>query len=398
MRVATRCRACFFAGIAVVWGRLLAHRTPGKADDGQPMTETPLRRSYIAAGGIAIVAVAWLASGVLESDGAAGPEADGTVVSSETEADRASVRVRTMTAIPHEMTLTIRGRAVAERRVVLKSETAGRVVSVFAQKGAPVKQGDVICELDVGARKAALEQARARMRQAQLDYDAARKLEERGHRSANQTAAALAIFEGAQAEVRRAENDLAQTRISAPFDGYVDDRMVEVGDYMQPGTACAVVLDPDPFLVVGQVSEREVGYVQPGADGMAVLITGEEIPGKVRFISSAADNATRTFRMEFEIPNENFRLRDGVTAEVRITLATVPAHRIPPAILSLNANGDVGVKVVADGIARFVPVSIVEESAEGLWITGLPETATIITVGQDFVLDGQPVNAVADGS
>lgn len=368
------------------------------------MSGTPLKQSYVAAAAIGILAAAWLASGVLENGGSAAPDPNGTSVTEapgETgtaEADRAAVRVRTMTAVPHDITLRVRGRATAERRIILKSETAGQVVSVFAQKGAPVKEGEVICELDVGARKASLEQARARMRQAQLDYEAARKLEERGHRSPNQTAAALAVFEAAQAEYRRAEEELSETRISAPFDGYVDDRMVEIGDYMQPGTPCAVVLDPDPFLVVGQVSEREVGYVQNGATGMAILITGEQIPGKVRFISSAADDATRTFRMEFEIPNEGLKLRDGVTAEVLLSLETLPAHRIPAAILSLNSAGDIGVKIVEDGRVRFVSVSIVEESAEGVWVTGLPETATIITVGQDFVVDGQPVNAVADGS
>jgi multidrug efflux system membrane fusion protein len=154
-----------------------------------------------------------------------------------------------------------------------------------------------------------------------------------------------------------------------------------------------MVIDQDPFLVVGEVSERSVGTIRVGGPGWAKLVTGERVEGKVRFVSTSSNAATRTFRVELEFANPTGIIRDGVTAEMHITGDEVQAHRISPAILSLDEKGNIGVRIVDETKrVRFAPVSIVSEAADGMWVSGLPKSVRIITVGQDFVTIGQEVN------
>jgi multidrug efflux system membrane fusion protein len=145
------------------------------------------------------------------------------------------------------------------------------------------------------------------------------------------------------------------------------------------------------------VSEQDVRYIQIGNSGWAKLVTGERVEGKVRFVAKSSDAATRTFRVELEFPNPNGAIRDGITAEIHIATATVEAHRISPAILSLDDAGEIGVRIVDQTRrVRFVRVKIIGDGPDGVWVTGLPKTVTIITVGQDFVTEGQVVNPVPD--
>lgn len=371
------------------------------------VTRTPIRRSYIVAATIFVLLAVWVASGALnrsdEPSIAASAAVDPKGDPKDTKAKPASqqkpsVRVKTITAETRARELLVRGKTEALRKVQVRAETAGKVAAIRADKGKAVKAGDTICELNVDARVAMLNEARANQKQYALQYEASQKLKEKGFRSDTAVAGDLARFQAAEAQVERMEKELQNTKIKAPFDGVVDDRMVNVGDYLAPGQPCAMVIDQDPFLVVGQVSERDVQEIKIGDAGWANLTTGERVEGKVRFIAKSADQATRTFRLELEVPNSAGTLRDGVTAEIHVKSSTVEAHMISPAILSLDDKGTVGVRIVdAKKKVQFMPVTIVSDNPDGVWVAGLPKTVTIITVGQEFVAPGQEVDTTPEG-
>jgi len=384
------------------------------SQDNDNTPRSPIRRSYVAAAVILLILGAWIASGsfnrldevyaLLSADTAKGNEVKATgkpspspEKSAAKPADLPTVRVRTITAQQRQQDLVIRGQTQALRKVQVRAETAGIVAAIRADKGTFVKQGDTICELKVDARVAMLKQARATAKQRELEYEASKTLQEKGFRSETSVAGDLAEYEGSKAQVERMEKELENTKIRAPFDGVVDDRMADVGDYLSPGQPCALVVDQDPFLVVGQVSEKDVVQIHIGDSGWAKLISGERVEGKVRFIAKSSDQATRTFRLELEVANTQGMIRDGITAEIHVTANTIEAHRISPAILGLDDRGVIGVRIVDQSRrVRFVPVQIVSDGADGVWVTGLPKTVTIITVGQEYVTNGQPVNVVPD--
>lgn len=353
-----------------------------------------MRRSVVTAIIIAVGLGLWIVSGQF---GGSDPEA--SLLDADTAArseQTFTVRARQARAELYVHEVLIRSRTEALRSVELKAETDARVVATPVEKGERVQAGAPICLLDKGGRQADLTQAKALAAQRKLEYDAAVQLVRQGHRSETQTAASKAQFESAQAMVRQMEVELGHTVIRAPFDGLVDDRPAEVGDFLQKGSVCALVVFEDPFLVVGEVSEREVELLEVGGPAYAELASGDGIEGRIRFISSTADEQTRAFRVEVEVPNPDRRLRDGMSAEVRIPVRQALAHYLPPAILVLDDTGQVGVRGVVDETVTFFPITILDDDLKGLWVTGLPETVTLITVGQDFVTEGQKVAVAMD--
>ena len=122
------------------------------------------------------------------------------------------------------------------------------------------------------------------------------------------------------------------------------------------------------------------------------MITGEKIEGKLSFVSKSASPQTKTFRVESEINNPAGAIKDGVTSTITIQTDEILSHKISPSILDLDDSGNIGVKVLdSENIIRFVPIYIVEDLEEGLWISGIPRTVDLVVKGNGFVEDGQMI-------
>ena len=121
--------------------------------------------------------------------------------------------------------------------------------------------------------------------------------------------------------------------------------------------------------------------------------------GEVRFVTAEAEPTTRTFRIEIELPNPTAEIPDGITAEIRLPLGEIKAHRVSPAILTLTDDGTIGVKTLGpDNRVRFRPIQIIGDSIDGVWLIGLPERVILITVGQEFVAEGQIVRPIDEAT
>lgn len=292
--------------------------------------------------------------------------------------------------------VTVRGRTKAERKVIVRAETGGAVSATPATLGSLVSEGDVLCRLNVDARRAQLAEARAAFAKAELDFNAATKLSADGFRSETAVAAAKAVRDQAAAALERARLELGKTDIRAPFDGVYDQRHAEVGDFLSIGDPCATVIQRSPFLVVGAVSERDVSKISKGDRGLAELATGEVIEGVVRFVAASADPATRTFNVELQVPNDDGALRDGVTAQFKVFATERQAHMVPRASLILSDAGEIGLRTLdADNVVAFESVRMIGETAEGVWVSGLSGQVRLIVSGQHYVSAGQKVGAVS---
>jgi multidrug efflux system membrane fusion protein len=174
--------------------------------------------------------------------------------------------------------------------------------------------------------------------------------------------------------------------------------MVEVGDFVDVGDEVALVIEQDPYLVVGDAPETLVARFRPGEPGTARLADGRVVEGRVRYVATQADPATRTFRVELEVPNPAGRFPAGMSARVLVREPEVLAHRVSAAVLILADDGTVGIKAVAgDGTVSFHPTRIVKSEADAVWLGGLPERLRLITTGQGFVAAGERVD-VATGA
>ena len=226
----------------------------------------------------------------------------------------------------------------ADKFVQVRAEVSGRLIARPAQQGDYVEEGDLICQLYIAGRE-------------------------------------------------------AYPKIVAPFSGYLETLRVEEGDFLNTGAVCAALIDPDPMLLVADIAEKDIAQVQLGSEATAKLISGRLITGEVTFIASSADKNTRTFRVEISVDNKDRTIRDGVSAEIYIKGKEEPARKISPAILSLNDQGKLGVRTVtADNRVEFKEINILEDTNSGMWVSGLGEEARIITLGQEYVFQGQTVN------
>ena len=352
-------------------------------------------RSWIISGGIIVAITVWLASGQLAGDGDASPAVEAGEITASIPKN--AVRVRTSTAEAVMRTIVVNGKTAPARVVQLAAETDGRIEFTGAERGASLERGNVIVRLDERDRSARLAQAEALLRQREVEYAARARLKSESYVSEAQLQEAVALLEAARAELTRAKLDLDYMTVRAPFAGALQARAVEVGDFVKRGDPIATYVDNRTIIVSANVSEFDARYVRVDDRAEARLATGELVQGRIRYLAPVADESTRTFTVELEVDNADGTLRAGGTAELRIPAETVLAHRVSPALLTLDDAGNVGVKIVDEsGEVEFIVADVALTSHDGVWLAGLPEVATIITVGQGYVASGATVAAIPE--
>lgn len=295
--------------------------------------------------------------------------------------------------------IILRGYTQALRTVNLKSQIKAKIIALPVEKGMRVLKGDVICLLEIEDREANYTESLALVKQRQLEYAASEKLFAKGHRSETQHSAAKSALDAAIARSIGMKVNLENTIIRAPFDGIINDRLIEVGDYMKEGETCALIMEENPFLVVASIPEKEISQVKTGDIAHAILQNGRRLIGKIRYISAIADVSTRTFRVELEVNNPDKDIFDGVTAELIIKSPEIMAQKISPATLVLNDIGLVGVRMVDDNnIVYFQETEILGNHENGIWVGGVKDNSRIIIQGHEFVKAGERVNAVQENN
>ena len=356
----------------------------------------PLKASYIVAG-VAVLAIGgWFVvnSGSAERDVFADVEERAQV-----QAVLPTVVTRTVAAELHPIRLTAYGRTEPNRMVQIKAKTPGAIAATPIAEGAFVRAGTVVCRQDIDARRANVDQARAQLEKALGDLRATEALVEQGYRSSTSLPRDRAAVDAARAQVKSAEIELDNVNLRAPFDAVYERRLAEVGDYLAPGQPCATLVELDPLKLETELTETQVGNVEQGQDVQVRLATGQDVTGRVQFIESVANPSTRTFRMVTQLPNPGRELKAGVSATIGLQTGEAMASLVPSSILTLSEDGETGVRYVdRDDIVRFARTTQVDESPNGLWVTGLPEVARIIVEGQDYVSIGSEVQVRTEAS
>ena len=293
-------------------------------------------------------------------------------------------------------TVVIRGRTEAARIVSVRSETSGVVAATPVREGAFVQAGQLLCKLNVDARQATLDQARAELRSKQLTQKASAELAARGFRSTTQLLADQANMDQAAAGVRQAEVALNQTNIRAPFAGVFNERDIEVGGFLSPGGACGVVIELDPLKITADAPETEIGKIRTGARARAVLASGETLDGVVYSVAKDADPQTRTYHVVMVARNPGSTVRSGLSAQISVDAGQGYAHLVPTSALVLDSTGRQGVRYVRDAdVVGFSPVTVIDETPAGVWVGGLSGPLRVITVGQSYVSEGQRVRVAS---
>ena len=252
----------------------------------------------------------------------------------------ASIEIRSSTPTMFSPSIKLKATSNSERRVAIKAKTTGEVVEIGAKEGDFVKKDSLLCKLGIV--------------------------------------------------------ELNRTEVKSPFSGYIES-IVKPGNFLDRGQVCATIIDLDPIKFIAEIPEIRIADVKVGQKVLIELITGEKIEGKLSFVSKSASPQTKTFRVESEIDNTKGLIKDGITSTITIKTDPILSHKISPSILDLDDSGNIGVKILtSENIVKFIPIFIVEDLEDGLWISGIPEKVDLIVKGHGFVEDGQKILAGLD--
>ncbi len=343
---------------------------------------------------------AWMLGGELQIGGQSGAASESvTIAERQTGEDQKLFRVNYIPLHQEERlrAVPVRGRTQADAIITVRAETGGIVEKRLVEKGDMVKSGDLVCVIERGAREANLARAEAQLAQSEGEYIANEKLSKKGFASKTKLRQMKYALDSAKAELAQSELELERTEVRANASGTVQDPIAEVGDVLAAGDTCVTLVDAEPMLFVGQVSERAIADVTIGMDAEVSIVSNQTVEGKVRYIAPSADAQTRTFLVEIELSSSKNPIRDGLTASAKIKLPPKSAFRVSPSWLSLADSGEVGLKTISsDDIVGFEPVTILAQTKDGFWVDGPKQGTRIITLGQEYVITGERVEPVLD--
>lgn len=362
--------------------------TPQTLDFGN---EGGASRSKWVAGAMVIAIVAWMGSGMIM------PTEETDATPEETATRVIAVAVMPSTAETVTQYFAAEGQALPDRTTSLRAEATGQIKEVLVNKGDTVEAGTVIARFDIAQNEADLNRAQEEQARAKREFDNAETLVNRGVATNDRLAQARAALATAEAAVTAAQKAFENSEITAAFTGRVEALNLNAGEFVTAGAEVGSIVDNAPLTVTIQVPQQSLRDIKSGQTATVNFITGEERTGIVGFVGTSADAATRTFLAEITVENEDRSVPAGVSAEIRIPIGETTAHFLSPAILSLGTDGTLGIKTVdADNKVVFAPIKIERAQTDGIWVSGLPDTANIITIGQGYVNNGQIVNPLSE--
>lgn len=363
----------------------------GSTSDQSPQhltfdTDARASRSTWTAGLLVVLLVGWMGSGFIFPTETSDP------VAAREDPQPVAVAVSTSVAEQVSQFYQAEGQALPDRDTMMRAEASGDIAEVLVRKGQQVMAGEIIARFDPTNNEADANRAEQELARAQREFDNAQELLERGVATTDRVVAARAALASAQAQVTATAQAADALTITAPFDGRIETLSLDEGEFVSAGTEVGRLVDITPLTVAIQVPQQSLTQLSVGQPATVRFITGEEREGQVTFVGTSAASETRTFLAEVEVPNEDGAIPAGISAEVVIPTGEVTAHFLSPSIVSLNTEGDLGVKTVnGDNIVEFYPVQVVKAQIDGIWVTGLPDAVDVITVGQGFVNEAETV-------
>ena len=355
-----------------------------------------MKASRITAVGLVLAAALWILSGHFLPHETA--ESRAAIQPPEVAKTIFRVAVLDTSLVPHSRRLLLSGRTEADRKVTLVARTGGILTELRVRRGSLVKKGDIIAVLSDEAREAQVMQAKALVEQRKIELDAKRRLIEMNAVPRLELANLEAQHKAAMAGLALAEAERDRGLVIAPWSGLITELTSEVGGaaFSFAGKEIGQIVALDPMLAVAEISERRRSGVKVGQKVDVRLVSGPAAEGRIRYVSQSASQTTRTYRIEVEMQNADGAIPDGITAEIAIPLDPTPATRIPRSALIYSSAGALGVRAVgAQSTVEFLPITIIEDDQAFMWVSGIPDAARVIVQGQDFVREGQQVDAVA---
>ncbi|MFT7432760.1 MAG: multidrug efflux system membrane fusion protein [Alphaproteobacteria bacterium] len=333
--------------------------------------------------GVVAFVILWMLSGIFSGDDA--------IVETKKVHAKKEIQALRVIAEPYTRQIILSATTEPYMLVNLAARIEGQIESISAKRGDDVEKGTILLSIEKEQRAEALQTAKYQLNQAQSLFNAAKNLNKEGYRADSSLDGRRAELAQAKENLKLAEDSLSYTKISSPINGFVEDRLVEVGDYVKKGTAVYQIVSKGRYKVVAYISQKDRGAIQVGSIATATLATGEEITGTITFIASNAHNITHTYKVEVDVKS-GMAIPTGMSAKLSIPSIAVTAQLVPYAAMVLNDKGNLGAIILeSTNKAKFVPINPLDDNGKGFYLTGLPKESLVVIKGQSDLIDGEIV-------
>lgn len=346
-------------------------------------------KSLLISIGLSLLIIIWMAAGILlrDDNGNAGAISN----TQEGPLHELTVEVREQQASDIVSYILTQGTVMPDREVIIRAETAGKINDIVTREGNGVSENSLLAKMNIDDRTIQLARAKAQTAVETHKYNSLKNLGKKGYTAQTRIDEALATLKAAEADEKAIQLDIEHTKIKAPFAGVIGTQSIEKGDYVSIGDELFTIVDNDPLIITAFVPQKDISALKKGGAADVTLATGEHREGIIRFIAPRANQETRSFRVEIAIPNPD-NLPSGTSSTAHFPRESIMAHFVSTALLTLDENGDTGVKTVNEqGLVAFHPIQVVSSTKEGIYVSGLPKKALIIINGQGFVRTGDKV-------
>ncbi|MEW6270973.1 MAG: efflux RND transporter periplasmic adaptor subunit [Thermodesulfobacteriota bacterium] len=307
-----------------------------------------MRASALAGFVTALLLGAFLALGGCASERDAADDAAGAAPQAADAADALTVTLAPVAVERVDRTVDFVGTLHADAEAEVATEVDGRLLSIAADLGDQVAEGQVLATLDGATLEAQLREATATLEKTTQEQQRARRLKEQGVMSQQEFEAISSAQNVALAKRDVLAIQLGHTRIRAPFAGRIAKRLVDVGNYVRVGTPIFVLVADDPLRLRGEVPERFAADLRIGQEvrGSVEAYPGEVVRGRLARVSAAADPKSRALTVEAVVPNSDGHLKVGFFCKAAILTRTDAQALVVPVEALVDFAGVTRVFVV----------------------------------------------------
>lgn len=285
----------------------------------------------------------------------------------------------------------------AEREAEVVAKTSGVLLKLHVEEGDVVREGQLLAQLDPERTRLEVARAEANMRRLENEFRRSTELFAAKLVSSESHDRIRFDLETQRAAWELAKLELSYTRIVAPIDGVISERLVKEGNFIQLQAPMFRIDDFDPLLAVLNVPERELRTLRPGL-GVAMVvdaIPGATFQGTVARISPVVDSGTGTFRVTSEFRDEAGRLKSGMFGRISVVYDQRDDVLVVPREAVLEDDAQPAVFVVRDGKAVRQPVRTGARSGGFIEVVeGVADGESVVTTGSATLRDGAKVQVL----
>lgn len=314
-----------------------------------------------------------------------------------TEEEKTAIPVETAAVERADLAAYISATAnlVPENEVKVLAEREGRLARLLVEEGEAVRQGQVLAELAKGEAEIAVQKARVRLTNAELNYERTSKLVDEGLVSPQEHDKAAMELGVAKQELAEGEWRLEKAQIRAPFSGRLTKRTAQVGQDVRVADELFTVAQFEPLVARIYLAEKDVLTLTEGRPVRIALKADEgiEATGVIHQISPVVDPATGTVKVTIRADRVPPQVRPGAFVRVDVVRERRPDAVVLPKEAVVRELQKTYVFVADSGLANKREVTLgLEEGAVVQALAGVEEGDRVIVAGQGALKDGASIS------